>query len=323
MSRFSPIRCDSSSSTSPPNSPPPTCAPRLPSTLLYTKSLRPHRIKTTLPFSRRQKPLKLIVSISFKKLSDSQISKYEVSPVKCSTDRTIKEPTKKICRQKNQKQNRSRTERKRSFSPSLSDVVITVPAVESLVYEDNISKQEVDVTICSNLSWETANSDVMFSTPISSVCSSVTEPQQQPYVVTVECSSTDEFPSKRINRGTNGIDKIVENCTKNCSLDTVSLFSANLDQSTSSGSLMDTVESLHSHNQSTVHVTSSFSFEGVFSFYPPDLTVVDGELAPAHTLSLKDSTTVPFDHPVHKWSFGKRVVNGQRKRKRCPQKIIR
>lgn len=321
LSRFSPIRCQSSPSTSPPNSPLPTVAPRLPSTLLYTKSLRPHRIKPTLPYIRRKRQLKLIVSIPFSKLSDSQISRYKESPIKC-TDFAPKEPTKKIS--KYQKQSRHKAEKKKS---SPSDVVITVvPPAESLSCENDL---EIDVTLHSNLSWETANNDVMFSTPISSVCSSVTEPQQQPYVVTVECSSPDEFPRKRIKRGTNTIDKIatrVGNCM-NLSLDTASLSST---QSTSSGSLMDTVESLHSHNHSTSgpihHVTSSFSFEGVFGFYPPDLTIVDGELAPAYTLSLKDSTTVPFNHPVLKWSFGKRVIDGQRsvrKRKRCPQKIIR
>ena len=170
----------------------------------------------------------------------------------------------------------------------------------------------------------------MFSTPVSNVSSSVAEPQQQqqPYVVTVECSSTDEFPSKRMNRGMNSIDKIATSCMKNRSFDTSSSSSfTSQDQSTTSSLLMDTVESLHNHNHSTagsIHV-SSFSFEAVFGFYPPDLTIIDGELAPAHSLSLKDSVQVPFNHPIHKWSFGRRV-NGRgsvRKRKRCPQRIVR
>ena len=54
---------------------------------------------------------------------------------------------------------------------------------------------------------------------------------------------------------------------------------------------------------------SAFSFEQVFSYYPPKLVVRNGQLEPAYSLLVRDSelSALPSSHPLLNWSMGKPV----------------
>lgn len=54
-------------------------------------------------------------------------------------------------------------------------------------------------------------------------------------------------------------------------------------------------------------VKSTICFEKLFGSFAPDLVISKGELEPVHTLSLKNVSVVPSNHPVHSWSIGKPV----------------
>lgn len=53
----------------------------------------------------------------------------------------------------------------------------------------------------------------------------------------------------------------------------------------------------------------TFSFEELFSFYPPKLVLIDDELQPEQSLSVKDYDrhALPESHPFWKWTFGQPV----------------
>lgn len=55
-------------------------------------------------------------------------------------------------------------------------------------------------------------------------------------------------------------------------------------------------------------VNTTICFEELFTFYPSSLAVIDGELKPVNSLSLKGVEIVPRDHPIHKWKMGKLVL---------------
>lgn len=71
------------------------------------------------------------------------------------------------------------------------------------------------------------------------------------------------------------------------------------------------------------HVTvtkPTFSFDELFSYYPPKLVLIDDELQPAQSLSVKglDRHSLPEAHPFLKWTLGQPVrslTTSRKKRK--------
>ena len=64
----------------------------------------------------------------------------------------------------------------------------------------------------------------------------------------------------------------------------------------------------------------TFSFDELFSYYPPKLVVMDDELRPEQSLSVKglDRHSLPDAHPFLKWTFGQPVrslTTSRKKRK--------
>lgn len=84
--------------------------------------------------------------------------------------------------------------------------------------------------------------------------------------------------------------------------------------STSNTSLLNNVMTTNRSKQCirqpkiTKLTKSTLCFDNVFSYYPPELTLVDGELYPAKSLSLKKVTVIPQNHPIHKWIVGRPVA---------------
>ena len=86
---------------------------------------------------------------------------------------------------------------------------------------------------------------------------------------------------------------------------------------------------LQRQGKNTTDITrtdSSFSLEALFSYYPPKLTVRDGELVPEQSLSLKniDRSCLPSYHPIDSWRLGQpvrgKVVATKTKRLKHPPK---
>ena len=63
-------------------------------------------------------------------------------------------------------------------------------------------------------------------------------------------------------------------------------------------------------------VNHSFSFAKVFDSHLPKLTLVNGELHPAKSMSLKTLWAVPVNHPVHSWTVGRPVATKPRRRQK-------
>ena len=324
------------------------------STLLYTKSLRPRCVNYNLVSHRRRfKSLKLVVSIPLSKLSDSQTRKIEQTPEQSPV--LVHPEPKKLCRQQSLEKyiNKQRLSR-RSMSPSSPDIVITIPSSSSFSSSDgSINPQpEIDSALNSALSWETANDNVFFS-PMSSVAASITDQQlqqQQPYVVTVDCEKS---PSKQAKDGTltekPNVDKLATKLVEchhtattrsspvsSCQSDTSDGLTPAVDTVTSSGSCRPTTThsaapvcavSVTTVGETPTNGTfqrSPFSFERVFSFYPPHLALIDGDLGPVCSLSLKGTDSMPPpNHPIHNWCLGRPVKGLGRNRKRKPVKIIK
>ena len=61
------------------------------------------------------------------------------------------------------------------------------------------------------------------------------------------------------------------------------------------------------------NIKSTICFEKLFSFHPPNLIVVDGDLHPAHSLSLKNVDLIPDNHPIHTWKLGKSAPKPRKK----------
>ena len=63
------------------------------------------------------------------------------------------------------------------------------------------------------------------------------------------------------------------------------------------------------NNSSLLGRDSGFSLASLFSYYPPTLTVRDGELVPEKSLSIKnvDRFSLPSSHPIAHWSLGQPV----------------
>ena len=64
------------------------------------------------------------------------------------------------------------------------------------------------------------------------------------------------------------------------------------------------------------YMNQMFSFEKIFSSITPELTVVNDELQPVQSLSVKDLVAIPADHPIHSWKVGRPVGSRQRKRRK-------
>lgn len=62
-------------------------------------------------------------------------------------------------------------------------------------------------------------------------------------------------------------------------------------------------------NSDILQTDSTFSLEALFSYYPPKLTIRDGELVPEQSLSLKniDRSCLPSSHPIDSWRLGQPV----------------
>jgi hypothetical protein len=77
---------------------------------------------------------------------------------------------------------------------------------------------------------------------------------------------------------------------------------------------------LYSTRQTTHRrvMKSTISFDKVFSFYNPDLTLIDDQLQPANSLSVKNLNIeeIPAGHPVHTWVVGRPVSSSSKDRKR-------
>lgn len=61
------------------------------------------------------------------------------------------------------------------------------------------------------------------------------------------------------------------------------------------------------------NIKSTICFEKLFSFHPPNLILVDGDLHPAQSLSLKNVDLIPDNHPIHTWKLGKSTPKPRKK----------
>ena len=67
---------------------------------------------------------------------------------------------------------------------------------------------------------------------------------------------------------------------------------------------------------------STICFEKLFGSFSPSLRLVEGELQPVHSLSLKDIAIVPSNHPIHNWRIGKAVPKPKQKMHNCDDKAV-
>lgn len=64
-------------------------------------------------------------------------------------------------------------------------------------------------------------------------------------------------------------------------------------------------------------IKSTICFEKLFGSLSSSLRLVEGELQPVQSLSLKDIAIVPSNHPVHNWRIGKAVPKPKQKMRNC------
>ena len=64
-----------------------------------------------------------------------------------------------------------------------------------------------------------------------------------------------------------------------------------------------------SSQSSMLRIATDFSLNSLFSYYPPTLTIRDGELVPEKSLSVKNlnRSSLPSSHPLDRWSLGQPV----------------
>lgn len=63
------------------------------------------------------------------------------------------------------------------------------------------------------------------------------------------------------------------------------------------------------HGDGIFNTNTNFSFQSLFSYYPPTLTVRDGELVPEKSLSIEnlERSDLPPSHPIFNWQLGQPV----------------
>lgn len=315
---------------------------------------------TSLPLKQRKETLQqLIVSVPLSVISSSHphLLHKNTNAQKSKRSRTFK--PKLTLRKYLNKQRLDKSRPASSSPPSVSLTVSDSPQVKCKTIAEGCRQPSEAGN--STLTWDLVTSSDLL--PLHSSDILTPGKDRQPYVVTVDCVENDRLLDAtsnlplRTHKNRTPVDqvaaKLVESLrTKQqsspachprapsaCQYRTTPqerLFSGDKEWHVSTTTSLITAQPivgapLPGNSSSTlVHPNintfqSTLSFESLFSFYPPELVVVNGELTPARSLSLKGTISVPSNHPVYKWSFGKRIGRCTRKsqRKHRPKKIVK